>query len=105
MPLHVFDNHDGVVDHQSGSERDAEQGERVDREAEDLDKSKGADKRDRDRDRRDDRCAPILQEQEDHDDHDDDGFAQRLHDFTNGVADHGGGVEGDYILQARREGL
>ena len=30
VPLHVFDDHDGVVDHQAGRQRDAEERERVD---------------------------------------------------------------------------
>ena len=40
MPLHVFDDHDGVIDHEAGGQRNAEQGERVDGEAEDLDETR-----------------------------------------------------------------
>ena len=94
-PLHVFDDDDGVVDHQAGGQRDAEEGERIDGEAEDLDERKGADQRDRDGDGGDDGGAPVLQEQEDDDDDDDDGFAQRADDFADGIADDRGGVEGD----------
>ena len=75
VALHVFDDDDGVVDDQSCGERDAEEGQRVDGEAEDLDEGKGADERDRDRNGGDDRGAPVLQEEEDDDDDDDDGFA------------------------------
>ena len=36
MPLHVFDDHDCIVDHQSRGQRDSEQRERVDGETEDF---------------------------------------------------------------------
>ena len=36
VALHVFDHHDGVVDHQARGQRDAEERERVDGEAEDA---------------------------------------------------------------------
>ena len=103
MALHVLDHHDGVVDHQSGGQRNAEQGERVDGEAEDLDKGEGADQRDRNGDGRDDRRSPVLQEQEDHDDHDENRFDDRRSDFLDGVGDHGRGVDSDHALHARRE--
>jgi hypothetical protein len=40
MALHVLDDDDGVVDDQAGGQRDAEERERVDGEAEDLDEAK-----------------------------------------------------------------
>ena len=72
MALHIFDHDDGVIDHQAGGQRDAEQGQRIDGEAENLDERKGADQRNRDGDRRDDGRAPVEQEEEDNDDDDDD---------------------------------
>ena len=105
MALHVFDDDDGVVDDEAGGQRDAEERERVDGEAEDLDEREGADERDGDGDGGNDGGAPVLQEEEDDDDDDDDGFADGGHDFVDGVADDGGGVDGDDALHARREGL
>ena len=84
MALHVFDDDDGVVDDQAGGERDAEERQRVDGEAEDLDEGKGADERDRDGDGGNDGGAPVLQEEEDDDDDDDDRFADRGDDFVDG---------------------
>ena len=105
VPLHIFDDHDGIVDHQAGGQRDAEQRKRVDGEAEDLDERERADERNRDRDGGDDGGAPIEQEQEDDHDDDGDGLGQRDQHFADGVADHGRGVEGDGVFQARREAL
>ena len=79
--------------------------ERVDGEAEDLDEREGADQRNRNGDGGNDGGAPVEQEQEDDDDDDDDGFAQRDQDFADGVADHGGGVEGDGVFKPGREAL
>ena len=62
----VLDHDDGVVHDEAGGERDAEQGQRVDGEAEELHEGEGADQGDGDRDGRDERAAPVLQEDEDH---------------------------------------
>ena len=105
MALDVFDDDDGVVDDESGGEGDAEEGERVDGEAEDLDEGEGADERDGNGDGGDDGGAPVLQEEEDDDDDDDDGLADGRDDLVDGVADDGGGVDGDDVLHARGEGL
>ena len=103
VALHVLDDHDGVVDHQSGGQRDAEQGERVDGEAEELDESEGANERDRYGDRGDDGGSPIQQEQENDGNDDQDRHAQGPQHFADGVADHRGRIEGDGVLQARRK--
>ncbi len=63
VALHVFDDDDGVVDHEAGGQRDAEQRERIDGEAENADEREGADQRNRDGDRGDKRGAPVLQEE------------------------------------------
>jgi hypothetical protein len=104
MALDVFDDNDGVVDDEAGGEGDAEQRERVDGETEDTDEGEGSDERNRNRDSGDEGRAPILQEEEDDKDDDDDGFDEGLDDFADGCADDGGGVEGDGVFHARREG-
>ena len=93
MALHVLDHHDGIVHHQARRQRDAEHGQRIDGKAEDLDEGERAHQRDRDGDGRDDGCAPVEQKEKDDDNDNDDCFAQRAHDFADGVADNGGGVE------------
>ena len=105
MALHVFNDHDGVVNDEAGCERDAEEREGVDGKAEDLDEGEGADQRDGNGDGGDKGGAPVLQEEEDDHDHDDDGFHQRGDDLLDRLADDSRGVDGDGVLQAWREGL
>ncbi len=47
MALDVFDHDDGIVHHQTGSQRDAEHGQRIDGKIKNLDEGEGADQRDR----------------------------------------------------------
>ncbi len=105
MPLHVLDDHDGIIHHQAGGQRDAEHGERIDRKTEYLDERKCSDQGYRDGDRGDDRCAPVEQEEKDHDNDDDDGFAQRPDHFTDGISDDRGGVERNLVLHPWRKRL
>ncbi len=105
MALDVLDHHDGVVHNQPCRKRNAKQCERIDREPEDLDKGEGADQRDRDGDRGNNGRAPVLQEQEDHSDDDEDGLADGDLDLADGVADHRRGIDCDDALHAGREGL
>ena len=104
VALDVFDHDDGVVDDEAGGQRDAEQRERIDGEAEDADEGEGPDQRNRNGDGGDEGGAPVLQEEEDDQDDDDDGFDEGLDDFADGCADDGGGVEGDGVFHAGREG-
>ena len=55
--------------------------------------------------RRDERAAPALQEQEDHQDDEDDGLDQRLQHFADGLVDDLRRVERDLVLQPGREAL
>ena len=85
VPRDVFDHDDGVVDDETGRERQAEERDRVDREPEDLHDEERADQRDRNRHRRNQRRLRVLQENVD-DEHDqqdreqqrDDDFLDRL---------------------------
>jgi hypothetical protein len=96
----VLNDHDRIVDDETGGERDAEERQRVDREAEHLHQEERAEQRDRDRERRDERGAPILQEQEDHDDDQDDRHGQRDDDFLDRFAHEQRGVERDAVVDA-----
>ena len=80
VPLDVLDDDDGVVDHDADGQHQPEQRQRVDREAEREQHGERADDRHRHGDQRNDRRAPGLQEQDD-DEHDQrDGFEQRVDD-------------------------
>src|SRR5258707_11266140 len=105
MALHVFNDDDGVVDHQTGRQRDAKQSKRVDGEAKHLGEDKSANQRDRNRDCGNHGAAPSLQEQKNHDNNNDDGFDQGLQHFLYGVAHSDGGVHGDLVFQSLREVL
>src|SRR5208337_3317768 len=103
MALDVFDDDDGVVDYEARGERDAEQGQGVDGEAEQLDESERADERDWDGDRGDDGGAPVFEENEDDKDDEEDGLAEGRDYVANGFADGVGGIEGELILHAGRK--
>src|SRR5258708_37950003 len=105
MALDVFDNDDGVVDHQACSESNAEQGQRVDGEAEQLDEREGSAERDRNRDRGDDGGAPVLVENEDYQNDKEDGRAERRDYVAYGFAHRLGDIEGNLIPQAWRKAL
>ncbi len=103
MPLDVLDHHDRIVNDDTGGEDDAEERQRVDGIVHQLDEGKGADERDRNRDCRDDRAAPGLQEQKDDEDDQRDRFEQRLDDFPDRFFDDVGGIERDQVAHPRRE--
>ena len=78
---------------------------KVDREAKRPHGGEGADDRHRHRGRRHQHGAPVLQEHQDDDEHQDGGFEQRLVDLVDRGLDEHRGVEGDRIGQAGREVL
>ena len=103
VALDVLDHDDRIVHDDAGGEHDAEERQRVDGEAEQLDERERADERHRNRDRRNDRAAPVLQEQEHHEDDEADRFGQRLQHFDDRLADDDDVVEGELPLQPGRE--
>ena len=105
VPLDVLDDDDRVVDDDADGQHDAEQGQRVDREAEQLDEGEGADQRHRDGQRRDDRAAPVLQEQEHHQHDQQQRLAQGLQHLGDRFADHRHLVERQPPLEPGREVL
>ena len=78
VALDVLHHDDGVIDDDADGEHEPEQGERIDGEAEQIQHREGADGRYRNGQQRDDRRAPCLQKQDDHDNHERDGFQQRV---------------------------
>ena len=103
VPLDVLDHHDRIVDDDARRQHDAEQREGVDRKTEQLDEGEGAHQRHGNRDRRDDRAAPVLQEQEHHQHDQANGLEQRDDDFADRVLDHGRGVERHLVFHAGRK--
>ncbi len=103
VAFHVLDHHDRIVDHDADREHQAEQRQRIDREAQHIEHGEGSDHRHRHRDQRNDRGAPGLQEQ-DHDQHDEqDRLEQRVHHRVDRVAHEDRGVKVGAVAQAGRE--
>ena len=102
--LDRLDHHDGVVDDQTDRQHETEEGERVQRETEEREQGKGAHQRDRHRKGRDQGRAPVLEEDEDHDQHEDHRLHERLLDVLHAGRHGQGGVERGLHLETRREG-
>ena len=84
--LDRLDDDDRVVDDEADREHQAEQRQRVDREAEQREERERADQRDRHREQRDQRRAPALQEDEDDEDDQDQRLEERLDDLLDALA-------------------
>ena len=104
VAVDVFQHHDGVVHHQADRQHQPQQGQHVDGEAHGIEEDEGADQRHRDGDERDQRGAPVAQEQEDDADHQDHGFEHGLVDGIDRFFDEDRAVEGDLELHAFRQG-
>ena len=65
----------------------------------------GADERHRHGDHRDQRRAPVLQEEEDDEDDEDHGLDERGRDLADALRDREGGVEGDDVVEVGGEAL
>ncbi len=101
----ALDHDDGVVDHDADRQHDREQRREVHGEAERPHHGEGADDRDRHGGRRHQHGAPVLQEDQDHDQHQHRRLDQRLVDFVDRGIDEHRGVERDGVDEALREGL
>ena len=105
--LDILDHDDRVIDEDADREHHAEQRQHVDRKAEQPQAQTGTGQRDRDHQRRDQRRAPVLQEQE-HDEKDQHHrLDQRLDHFLDRNLDEGRGIvgdrPGDIVGQARTD--
>ena len=103
VALDVLDHDDGVVDHDADRQHQAEQRQIVEREAERRHEEEGADQRHRNGDQRDDRRAPGLQEQHDHQHDQDDRLADRLLHGVDRLLDELGRIVDDVVFDARAE--
>ena len=103
VSLGVLDHYDGVVHHDSDGQHEAEERQRVDREPEHADDREGPDQRHRDGQGRDQRRAPVLQEDVDGEDDEPDGDEERPHDLLDRDPDELGRVVGTRVGHAVRE--
>ncbi len=99
----ALDHDDGIVDHDADREHDRKQGRQIDGEAERGHRRERADDGDRHGGRRHQHRAPVLQEHQDHDQHQEAGLDQRLVDLVDRRVDELGGVEGRVVFDALRE--
>ena len=93
----VLEHHDGVVDHDADGERHRKERERIERKAEKPEAGHGADERHRNGEHGDQRGAPALKEEEDHDENEKAGLGKRVVDLIEGCADEDGGVVCDHV--------
>ena len=98
-----FDDHDGVIDDDADGEDDAEKGEGIDGETHGGDSREGADDGHGDGGRGDESGAPILEENDDHEEDEGPGFEEGFVDFVDGFGDELGVIEGDIVLEIFRE--
>ena len=98
MVLHRLDHHDGVVHHEPDSQHQAEERERVDREAQEGEEHEGADQRDRHRQQRDQSRPEPLEEDEHDDDHEGEGLKERLDDLPDAGAHRLRSVERRHVV-------
>jgi len=93
IDLRGLDDHDGVVDHQADGQHQPQQRDDVDREAQQREEREGPDERDGDRHERDDGRPPVLDEEVDDEDHQDEGDHQRVEYVPDTGVDAGRGVD------------
>ena len=103
--LDVFEHDNGVVDNDADGQHHAEQRQRVDRIAEQQQAGKSTDQRYRDCGERNQRGAPVLQEQEYHQEHQRHRLEQRVHHLTDRNLHKTRGVVHHVVGEARRIGF
>ena len=103
--LHIFHHHNRIIHHNTDGENQTEQRQHVQREPEDQHESECPNQRNRYRYRRYQRCAPILQGEEHHQDDKEQRLEQGLIDFVDGLGNIFRHIEGEVIFQAFREVL
>ena len=89
MALNVFNDDNGVVDHQSDRQDDGKQGEQIERETEQLHQEERPNERDRNGNNRHNHRPKRSEEQKDHHHHDEQRIDQSFYHFVDGVVDVG----------------
>ena len=103
IPLDVLHDDNRIVHDDADREHEAEERQRVQRKSERLQHGERADERDGNRQQRNHRCAPRLEEEDD-DHHDEDGrFVDRLLNLGHRFGDELRGVVDDVVVEPGRE--
>ena len=103
VALDRLDHHDGVVHHEADGQHQAEERQRVDREAQEREDHERADQRDRHRQQRDQGRPEALEEDEDDDGHQGEGLDERYHDLPDAGGHRQGRVERRHVVKIVRE--
>ena len=101
----VLDDHDGIVDHNADRQNQCKKRHQIDGKSERCHRRETANDGHRNRDRRHQHCARVLQEQHDHRQHQHTGFDQRGVDRANRLLDEHRRVVKRGVLQTRRKHL
>ena len=99
-----LDDDDRVVDDDADREDDGEEGDEVDADVQHRHEDEGADERDRHRERRDQRRAPIAEEDEDDQRHQGERLEEGVRDLIDGGVDEARDVVAYRVVHPRREG-
>ncbi len=101
--FHVFNDHDGVIDHHADGKHQGKEGQRIDGEIENDEGGEGTDDGNRHRQHGNQSGAPFLEEHEYHQDNQQKGLDESHFHFFDGRIDEGGVIDDDFIIQIRRE--
>ena len=113
VAVDVFEHHDGVIHHEADGQHHGKQGERVHREARRIHDGEGGDQRYRDRHDGDHRGAEGMQEQQDDQQHQADGFKDGVEHVLDRavdkhrriIGDRDRGAPGQLAVEARQQRL
>ena len=103
--MHGFDHHNGIIDHNGDGQQQGRQCQQVDGEAEHFEEEECTYQRHRHGNQRDQRRAPVLQEDVDHDEHEEQREEQREHHLLDRGIEELRHIVVDLIGHARWEQL
>ena len=103
MLLDVLDDDDSIIDDQADGQYHGEQCQCIDRKVKNQERTKRTNKRYRYSEQRDNRCAPVLQEDENNENDEQQGFNERLQNFLDGGTDVIRRIENLRHLESRRQ--
>ncbi len=101
--FHRLHHHDGIVHHQPDGQHQSKKRKGIDGEPQHGEDHEGPNQRDRNGEQRDERGPPTLEEDVDHENDQDQSFAQGFVDFVDAGADRERGVERNNVVQPLRE--
>src|ERR1700691_235089 len=105
VALHTFDHNDGIVDHKTDRKHQTKERKRVDGKTEQRKKYECAQQRNRHRKQRNQRGAPALQEDENHEDNERKRDQKSCDDFLHALRDRTRGIQRKHVIQILRKAL